>query len=758
MIVKMIKKILDNKEYFLGIVLGVSLWVVDTILDHIINISGTKYLVLTSETQAILDKSLDFLIFIAFSLIVQFILIKNKKFKEKSNRNEESFKNIFEQSPIGIQLFDINGKLINYNKMYLDIFGIYDEYQYANSNLFNDLSLTNEMKNEIKQGKSLRYETLFSFDVLTKYGNFKSNKKGHSYLDILISPIIIHNNNKINGYLVQIQDITSKKATEKELAESELLFRTIFEESEYGICIVNSEAKIVLVNKKICTLTGYSISDLLDMNIVSIIGTNVQFETIYDSSEAVINIHEIIYKSNDNSTFMGEISIYSVVINNEKFLMVLIQDISKNVKAEKELKELYDKLEMQNDELQSANEELTSSYEELERMNEELNKSYNELETKNTDLEKAKQIAEKASKVKSEFLANISHELRTPLTGILGNTQFLLMKKGSDEESIENLNIINECGERLLTIIQDILNIATIESGNLTYIENTFSIKELILTTADLLEREMRQKGIRLLVSVPDILIRTDKSKLRQIIFNIISNSIKFTEKGSIEISLVLKENQLVISIIDTGIGIAKENQNNIFEPFYQIDSGLNKKYQGVGLGLSIAKRLIESIGGTINIESDVGKGTKVTFSIDIKYNIDNEYQDSIKSLQFPSNLKILLVEDDRVSVALLVNFFNDFGIDYLVANNGEQAINILNNNNDVNLILLDLQMPIMNGYETLFYIKSRKDLSKIPIIVITAFYSDEEKKKCFQAGSSDYLSKPFTIVELATKIHNWIK
>jgi len=254
----------------------------------------------------------------------------------------------------------------------------------------------------------------------------------------------------------------------------------------------------------------------------------------------------------------------------------------------------------------------------LAKKNKELINNYKELEDLNAKLVKAKDEADSANRAKSEFLATVSHELRTPLNGILGNTQLLLLDNKLDFDIKESIETIQERSQHLLTIIQDILKIVEIDTGLDTYIKDVFIINDIVKNVLHILQKDIELKQLKLNISIPQITIHSDKAKIRKIILNLLSNAVKFTEYGMITIKVDIIANNLIFMIADTGIGISDDKIKHIFEPFFQVDSKTNRVYEGLGLGLHVSKRLIETLGGKLWVESINGVGSKFYFQINV--------------------------------------------------------------------------------------------------------------------------------------------
>jgi signal transduction histidine kinase/CheY-like chemotaxis protein/HPt (histidine-containing phosphotransfer) domain-containing protein len=376
----------------------------------------------------------------------------------------------------------------------------------------------------------------------------------------------------------------------------------------------------------------------------------------------------------------------------------------------------------------------------------------------------AKQNADKAANIKEQFLANMSHEIRTPVNSIIGFTN-LLQKTPLQNDQEQFVNHIKSSGGNLLHIVNDILDISKMEAGMLHFQNASYNLKELCYYIEMMFYNERIKKNIdfKYLMdnNVPEALIGDDE-RLKQILSNLISNAFKFTEKGFIHLSVSLANKTegaatLIFSVKDSGIGVAKEKLDTIFERFEQADSDTTKLYGGTGLGLSIVKKLITLQGGNINAESELGKGTTFTFTLPVKLpgnapaadinNINDMHETGETEINFMPGYKILAAEDNKMNQLLLQYIFKQWNVNYTLAQNGAEAIEILKNET-FNLLLLDIQMPVMDGYSTAKWIRNELR-SDIPIIAMTAFVLQAEKDKCFACGMNEYLPKPLNETRL---------
>ncbi|EIA08346.1 ATP-binding protein [Flavobacterium frigoris] len=425
--------------------------------------------------------------------------------------------------------------------------------------------------------------------------------------------------------------------------------------------------------------------------------------------------------------------------------------------ANKELAFQNEEKEKRATELGIANKELAFQNDEKEKRATELGVANKELAFQNEEKEKraieliiAKDKAEESDKLKSAFLANMSHEIRTPMNGILGFADLLKEPGLTGEEQQNYIRIIEKSGARMLNIINDIIDISKIESGLMLLDLKGSNINEQLEYIYSLFKLEVEVKGVQLSVNniLPnsEIIIKTDREKVFAILTNLVKNAIKFTNKGSIELGYVHKGNYLEFYVKDSGIGIPKDRYDVIFERFIQADITNKMAHQGAGLGLSITKAYVEMLGGKIWVESEVGIGSIFYFTLPYDFRDEEKIvtkdvlQCDTNSL-YGKNLKILFVEDDRISEFLFDKTCKMFGKEILKARNGSEAIEVCRNNPDIDLILMDIQMPVLNGYEATQQIRQfNKD---VVIIAQTAFVHIEAFEKSKAAGCNDYISKP---------------
>lgn len=514
-----------------------------------------------------------------------------------------------------------------------------------------------------------------------------------------------------------VRDITDLKQIEAQLVVSEKKYRTIFENIQDVIYQLNINEIILDISPSVNNFLKYQREELINKNSGLLFykqeDKKLFFETIIHKCE--ITDFEVLLKTKDNTPIYCSISAH------------LLKDASdKAIGIEGSIRNIH--------------------------------------QQKNTELELifAKEKAEENTRLISAFLANMSHEIRTPMNGILGFLDLLKDVNLSISEKENYIEIINKSGNRLLNTINDIIEISKIESGELPIYNTEINISELINDHIRFFHPQAKEKGLDLALKNEldrDFIIYSDKQKLDGIFTNLIRNAIKFTNQGNIEIGCSYSNKTLFFYIKDTGIGIPKSKLDMIFERFMQANQNLNRSHEGTGLGLSIIKAYIERLNGNIQLNSILGIGSTFTVNIPCKSltqeAIDNTQIDLTQSSKNKA-LTILIAEDDQASYIFLELILKKEGHEVKRGNNGKEVVSIFMQDQHFDIILMDMKMPIMDGYEAIKII--RKLDPKIPIIAQTAYALSSETENAFTAGCNDYITKPINRSELISKLTFWTK
>jgi signal transduction histidine kinase/CheY-like chemotaxis protein len=385
----------------------------------------------------------------------------------------------------------------------------------------------------------------------------------------------------------------------------------------------------------------------------------------------------------------------------------------------------------------------------------------------------AKQAAEAANSAKSRFLATISHEVRTPMNGVLGMLELLQKTPLSKKQHSFTENALRS-GKNLLVLINDILDFSKIESNKLKLEHAPFNIKDTIQDALQIVANDVKQRQINLITEIPDFnpLLIGDEQRLRQILINLIGNAVKFTEKGDVIVRVMKTAEyktgiQLKFEITDTGIGITPQALPHIFNDFTQQDDSTTRKFGGTGLGLAITKQLVNLMGGEIFAESTLNKGSSFWITLQFETQLTDQHRpvthpDAIPPANEPAheeivvNARVLLAEDNSINQEVASAMLESAGCEVTVVNNGQQALLALENER-FDLVLMDCQMPVMDGFKATKKLRQQANYSQLPVIALTADIQQGITQQCQQAGMDDYLSKPFTHDDLIEIVMRWL-
>jgi PAS domain S-box-containing protein len=656
-------------------------------------------------------------------------ITERKKTDEALKLSEDRFRKSFLNNPDSININRLeDGMYISINKGFTHIM------KYTEADIVGKTSL--ELNIWVNPDDRKRLVEGLKKDGYVENLEAQFMKKDGIIVDGLMSASIIELENK--PHIISItRDITERKQYEKSIHLSEEKFRNIFEHSGTGKSLTSLDGKII-INQAFCDIIGYSQEEIStikwqqlthpadiehDQQIVNSIlsgeRNTARWEKRYihkNGSVVWVDINTSLFHDNDGKPL---------------YFITSIIDITKRIEAEFIIKEKSEEIETQNEEYSQLNEELLKS---------------------NAELITAKERAEESDRLKTAFLQNMSHEIRTPMNAIMGFSS-LLPENYNDRKKLEQFSaIINLRCEDLLEIINDILDISKIESGQVHVNIEECNLAELFSELTLFFEEYQKRIGkqhikfnLQTAYNSSENIIVTDKVKLKQIFINLINNAFKFTETGKIEGGCKLdKNNNLLFYVSDTGIGIPPDKHDVIFERFAQLKHDKNLAYGGTGLGLSIVKGLVNLLGGEIWLESELEKGTTFYFSCAYKISQTLHHEpvskiDVTQAFHF-TDKSILVVEDDLYNAEYIKEILSGTGINIIDTQYGLEAIEIAASQSP-DLILMDIRLPDITGYEATRQIKQLNP--KLKIIAQTAYAAQDDKQKAFDAGCNDYISKP---------------
>lgn len=552
-------------------------------------------------------------------------------------------------------------------------------------------------------------------------------------------------------------DEKGKRAEELEIANKELAFqniekekraeeltkanyaRILIEASLDPLFTINTAGKITDLNNASATITGFSREELIGTDFFDYFTEPQKAKEVYKEvfSKGFVADYPLTIKDYKLTDVLFNGSVYKDEFDKVQGVVMVARDITEQKRIENELIEARVFAEL-----------ATEIAEETQKR-----------------AENAMHIAENAVKSKQQFLSNMSHEIRTPMNAIIGFTKVVLKTELTAKQN-EYLSAIKVSGDALIVLINDILDLAKVDAGKMTFEEIPFKMASSINAMLHLFETKIQEKNLKLVVkydkNIPEVLIG-DSVRLHQIILNLVSNAVKFTSKGHITVDVKLIEEDaekvnIEFAITDTGIGIPKEKINNIFDNFQQATSGTSRLYGGTGLGLAIVKQLVEQQGGTIKVKTKVDEGSEFSFRLDFRktdvgaaFNIINEELE-----REVVGIKVLVVEDIALNQLLMKTLLDDFEFESDIVSNGLLAVEILSKKT-YDIVLMDLQMPEMNGFEATKHIREVMKLD-VPIMALTADVTTVDLEKCMAVGMNDYIAKPVGERLLYSKILELVK
>ncbi len=651
---------------------------------------------------------------------------------------------------------DTDQKAILINKKGCELLG-YQEGEIVGKNWFDNF-VPERIRKEVKTV----FNKLISgkIDLAEYFENSILTKSGEERIISWHNTVLRNEQGKISAILGSGEDITERKQLYETLERKQRNLEAIFDAAPLGMMLVDEQGIVKRVNDVLAKLVHRDFSEIINKHpgegmgcihvsdnthecghshFCSVCPIRKTFKGVFGSWKAArgIEVEAALLIDGQEVNPWLEVNAEPTYIDGSKHVVLSIQDITKRKNAESELEQV--------------NRQLEATIEETNRLAQE---------------------AKTANTAKSQFLANMSHEIRTPMNAIIGFTHLLAESELTDEQK-EHLNLVKVSGKNLLTLLDDILDLSKIEAGKFDIEIDECSLGQLLNSVESLMQSKAKAEGLNFKIIEEGNLpaqIRTDVTRVRQCLVNLVDNAIKFTKEGHIYLRVSLQETGnaplIRFAVEDTGIGIPQEKQNEIFETFVQADSRTSREFGGTGLGLAISKRLAELLGGQLTMSSKVGKGS--VFSLIIPAGLEVTKQPSLdrqnianhietcdkhaKPAEFSGN--ILVAEDARTNQVLIKSLLKRLGLKVTIAEDGKQAVQKAQSE-QFNLIFMDIEMPNMNGYEATKAIRE-KGLNT-PIIALTAYAMKGDDKKCFEAGCDEYISKPIEHEKLLQTLNKYL-
>lgn len=631
-----------------------------------------------------------------------------KQALEQIKSNEIKYRTLTENIPDIITRFDSELKHLYINPVIEKITGFQANHFLGKTN--EDIGMPEELVMKWNQALT---EVFQSKEIKTIDFTFNAVDGPHFFSSKIVPEF--DDNGKVNSVLSVARDLTEYRKAEEALRETREQFELLFNSSIDAVLLTSPGGKIYSANAAACILFQRTEEELCRL------GRDCLIEEADPRLKPALEqrnrtgkfVGELTLKRKDNTKFEAEIS--SAMFTNkegEKRTSMIIRDISERINYEKQLV-----------------------------------------------IEKEK--AEEGDRLKTAFLHNISHEIRTPLNAIVGFAALLVDDQKDMDKQRQYKKTILSSSDHLLSIISDIMNIATIEAGQIRIHKDKLNINSLLFSLQKQFDFVAKEKGLTFSyhseISDKEATIFTDKIKLKEILTNLISNAIKFTKKGSVKCQCKMENSNIVFQINDTGIGISSELHSDIFKRFRQADMSDIRQYSGLGLGLSIAKAYVDYLGGKIWLNSIPGKGSDFYVSIPFTSVLEvSQEEDKLridKTIDFKMNKTVLIAEDDKNNYQLLEAIMSTMNFNILHAKNGREAVEICETEQHIDLILMDIKMPVLDGFMAAKKIKAIRP--SIIIIAQTAYASDHDEELVYKYGCDDYIPKPFSQDQLISKVIN---
>ncbi|XZF12790.1 PAS domain S-box protein [Chitinophagaceae bacterium MMS25-I14] len=645
-------------------------------------------------------------------IIYGFDITDRKKIEEKIKLSEARYRGIFDHSLALICVHDLDGIIQDVNRAAINTLG-YSYEELVGRSL--TALLPEDKRQEFKTQYLEEINTAGKAEGIMVALNREGKKVYLLYQNYLLT------NETGQPYVIGFsQDITDRINAERALKKSEEKYRNIIENMNLGLVEVDRDENIVYANQSFCDMSGYSVAELTGQYAPSLLGVNTGYD--HDTNnrryEGRSDAYELNVKNKNGAAKWWLISGAPVFDNNGTFTGSI--GIHLDITIQKQLEQ---------------------------------------------ELRRAKAEAEQSAHAKEIFLANMSHEIRTPMNAILGISK-ILSKTEMDEQQTFYLNTIRTAANNLLVIINDLLDFSKIEAGKISLERIGFRLDDIIGNAIQVLRHKAEEKDLIITSKTgKDIapILMGDPYRINQVLMNLLSNSIKFTEHGTVDVSCTLVDEtatsqKIQFRVTDTGIGMSESFLKNLFDKFTQEDESISRKFGGTGLGMSISKQLVELMGGDIQVASQKNIGTAISFTVTFTKgaSADLPQQRVLKAdNSILKNKKLLLAEDNEINRLVASTVLKQYGAEVITAENGKVAIEKFKAEH-FDLVLMDVHMPEKDGLETTRYIRQHLD-SSIPIIALTASAFKHEEERCLQAGMNDFITKPFDEEKMIKLIAQWL-
>jgi PAS domain S-box-containing protein len=669
------------------------------------------------DELAYTEKDLEILQFVSSQIGLS---IETKRAHDDVNVEKAYFEQLFEGSPETIVLTSNHGKLIRVNSEFQKLFGYAPEE--AIGNYIDELIVPN---NQLREARSISRKVAKGEKIQVE--SVRQHKDGSQILvSIMGTPIVI--GSKQVGVYGIYRNITDRKKADTALRESEEKLRNILYSSPDAITVSDLRGYITECNQAALDIFECETdSELIGINANQFVVPEMRRRGIETIKTVLRNgfIKNIEFEITTKKGKLISVDLSASLIRDTNDKPIGIATITQDISERK-------------------------AYE--------------------RNLEEAKEKAEESDRLKSAFLANMSHEIRTPMNAILGFSELLRSEEIAKEVRDEYTKIIHNKGNELMLIINDIIDISKIEAGDIKIMKSNLEVNDFLKPLYQHYNREkslMNKDHIQLRLQIPETanpVIHTDPARLKQVIYNLINNALKFTQEGFVEIGYSIQDPNVEFFIRDTGIGVTPEKQQIIFDRFRQVDESLNSQFGGTGLGLAISKNLVNLLGGEIRIKSAEHQGSTFYFTLPM---LENKGSDkpgrkdpasSVKKIEKILDLtgrKILIAEDDSANYLFIESFLKQTNADILWARDGKEVLDIFKADPSLDMILMDLKMPDINGIDATRTI--RKTNQQIPVIALTAYAFADDKENSIRAGCNAYLSKPVKIEQLSKILSSYL-